>query len=260
LPTEAARLRTRAIFESTSLFVITLGLAEIWFQRREHSECGDDEPGVGPAQEGAPSNTTTRAEQVLWRAVPSDKFDPTRHGFRVSSVSENLANLRKLVQLIRAHVPAASIVFTLSPVPLSATFRGVSCVTANAVSKSVLRVAVDELLRSEGDAAGVSPSGSGGGVAGDGCAFNGGATSGGGVDAGGRLYYWPAYEMIKEAFSEPYLEDGRHVKPDIVRQVLNLFGKHYCRDLDQGLPDVAACDLGSSSCDAHGTHTAHGKS
>ena len=135
LPTEAARRRTREMFERTSLFVVTLGLAEVWYQRR--SADGDD----GAAEE----------EQVLWRAVPSDRFDSKRHGFRVSTVAENLENLRAIVRLVRKHcAPSASIVFTLSPVPLAATFRGVACVTANAVSKSVLRVAVDELLRENG--------------------------------------------------------------------------------------------------------------
>ena len=44
---------------------------------------------------------------------------------------------------MRKHVPHASVVLTLSPVPLAATFRGVSCVTANAASKATLRAAVD---------------------------------------------------------------------------------------------------------------------
>ena len=194
LPTEAARRRTREMFERTSLFVVTLGLAEVWYQRR--SADGDD----GAAEE----------EQVLWRAVPSDRHDPKRHGFRVSSVAENLDNLRAIVRLVRAHcAPSASIVFTLSPVPLAATFRGVACVTANAVSKSVLRVAVDELLRENGVGYGSSAKAE-----------------------RSKLYYWPAYEIIKEGFADPYLEDGRHPKPEIVQEVLRIFGKYYCAGSD----------------------------
>ena len=127
------------MFEATRVFVITLGLAEVWYQRRRAE--GGAEAG-GKARAGAEEEQEEQEEEVLWRAVPSDRFDPRRHGFRVSSVGENLRNLRAIVALIRAHVPAAVVVFTLSPVPLSATFRGVSCVTANAVSKSILRVAV----------------------------------------------------------------------------------------------------------------------
>ncbi len=33
-PTEAARLATRELFERTRVFVVTLRLAEVWFQRR----------------------------------------------------------------------------------------------------------------------------------------------------------------------------------------------------------------------------------
>jgi len=211
LPTEEARLRTRAMFGATRLFVITLGLAEVWFQRRRRDRSAPD----GSVERGA--DESMDEEQVLWRAVPSDKFDPTRHGFRVSSVSENLANLRKIVALVRRHNPEAHIVFTLSPVPLNATFRGVSCVTANAASKSILRVAVDEIMRENG--AGIVSSLPGA------CTQPQQAENGG---ADARLHYWPAYEMIKEAFADPYLDDGRHVKPEVVQQVLALFGKHYC--------------------------------
>ena len=170
--------------------MITLGLAEVWFQKRlrKGREAADGDAqsggkGGGGGDHGGEEEEEEEEEEALWRAVPSDRFDPTRHGFRVSSVQENLQNLRAMVALIRQHVPEAVVVFTrssltltltlaptltipltltltltlkpnptsaptpsqvftLSPVPLSATFRGVSCVTANAVSKSILRVAV----------------------------------------------------------------------------------------------------------------------
>ena len=92
---------------------------------------------------------------------------------------------------------------------MAPTFRGVACVTANAVSKSVLRVAVDELLCENGVGYGKATS------------------------ERSRLYYWPAYEMIKEGFADPYLEDGRHPKPEIVQEVLRIFGKYYCAGSDE---------------------------
>jgi len=79
------------------------------------------------------------ANQVLWKAVPKEKFDESTHGFKVLSLEENLANMEKMVKLIQQYNPRARIVFTLSPVPLRATFRPASCVTANS--------AVDELMR-----------------------------------------------------------------------------------------------------------------
>ena len=199
------------MFEATRVFVITLGLAEVWYQRRRAE--GGAEAG-GKARAGAEEEQEEQEEEVLWRAVPSDRFDPRRHGFRVSSVGENLRNLRAIVALIRAHVPAAVVVFTLSPVPLSATFRGVSCVTANAASKAILRVAVDELLREEGLGLHRAPAA-------------GGAAAPAAAGGAQRLFYWPAYEMVKEGFERPYLDDGRHVRPEVVRQILELFGKYY---------------------------------
>jgi len=187
LPTEDARRRTRAMFESSKLFVITLGLAEIWFQKK-----GREVPTSSTSGRSDESGKRQQ-EDVLWRAIPSHKFDPRRHGFRVSSVDENLTNLRRIVDIIHRHNPGASIVFTLSPVPLSATFRGVSCVTANSVSKSILRVAVDELLREKG--VGIVSASSVGS-----CPSSHSEDS---ARTQGQLYYWPAYEMIKEAFAEP---------------------------------------------------------
>ena len=132
-------------------------------------------------------------------------------------------------------------------VPLAATFRGVSCVTANAASKAILRVAVDELMREEeeeeqqqqqqgggmGGGGGAGPAGEGTApppprplpnpsplAAGEGTASStpeeGEEGEEGEGTCAGRIFYWPAYEMVKEGFSEAYLEDGRHPKPEVV--------------------------------------------
>ena len=89
---EKIRLETRALFDQSDVFIVTLGLSEVWY----------DEP----------------TGEVFWRAVPQDFYDPSRHKFRVASVSENLANLRKVVELIRRYRPSARILMTLSPIPL----------------------------------------------------------------------------------------------------------------------------------------------
>ena len=249
LPTEAARQKTADMFGQTSLFVITLGLAEVWFQRTKPraerpaapspapAGGGEGGGGKGGGGEGGggeggggccePAAGLARGlagvavaeadcvESAMWRAVPSDRYDPARHGFRVTTVAENVANLREMVRLVRAHVPSASIVFTLSPVPLAATFRGSSCVVANSASKAILRAAVDEVLRDAEDAERRASRRGGGGGGGGGGA--GAAAIDGGFDAGraggkgggaaeaaaGGLYYWPAYEMVKEGFADP---------------------------------------------------------
>lgn len=169
----AVRAETRRILQQTDLFIFTLGLAEIWFDKRS----GD----------------------ALWRAVPAYLFDETIHGFRVSSHQENLDNLRRICAVIRNARPEARIVFTVSPVPLMATFRPISCITANAVSKSILRSAVDELLRSSTDPA---------------------------------LFYFPSFEIVTAFFQDPYEADNRHPRATVIEFTMATFERHFC------LPEV----------------------
>lgn len=168
---EEVRRTTREIFDVTDVFLVTLGLSEVWYNRR--------------------------TGEVFWRAIPRRRFDPEVHGFRSSTCAENLENLRAIVRIVRTHRPRASIVFSLSPVPLVATFRPVSCVTANAVSKSVLRVAVDELMRSVDDE---------------------------------RVFYWPSYELVKEYYPDPFEGDNRHVRPAVIDEIMELFRRAYLVD------------------------------
>ena len=159
---------TREIIAATRVFILTLGLSEIWYDKPS----GD----------------------AFWRAVPAALFDPDRHGFRVSTVDENRENIGVTLDLIRAARPDASVVITLSPIPLMATFRPMSCLAANAVSKAVLRVAIDQIMSEQRE----------------------------------RVFYYPAYEMVTGATFDPFQEDNRHVRPEIVEAVMACFQRHYC--------------------------------
>ena len=178
---EDIRRKTKSVFDRTELFIITLGLSEVWY----------DEVSGG----------------VFWRAVPKDKYDPSRHKFRVSTVEENKENIRTIYDLISKHRADAKIVFTLSPVPLVATFRSVSCVTANSVSKAILRAGLDEVLRE--------------------------------VQNGNRAYYWPSYEIVADLFADPWLEDRRHVRPEILEFIMTLFESVWCHGRPQLSVDQA---------------------
>ena len=169
---EAARAGTTELFIGSDVFIITLGLSEVWCNKQ--------------------------TGEVFWRAIPRDRFNPDVHGFRVSTVAENVENLEAIHAIIRKHRPSATIVITLSPVPLVATFRPVSCLTANSVSKAILRVAVDELIRAHG--------------------------------ADSRLFYWPSYEIVKEYSVDPYLDDNRHPRPETIDLIMRTFAKHYLVD------------------------------
>nr|MBN2277215.1 GSCFA domain-containing protein [candidate division Zixibacteria bacterium] len=177
------RENTRRLFDQTDIFIITLGLSEVWCNRQ--------------------------TGEVFWRAIPQDKFNPEIHGFRVTTVDENRDNLEKIYSVIKKHRPQAEVIFTLSPVPLVATFRPISCTTANSVSKAILRAALDEFLRQHPD----TPD----------------------------LHYWPSYEIVNNYFSDPYEDDNRHIKPEAVRVIMEMFTKYYCRSEKPklGLPPVS---------------------
>ena len=167
---EEIRTQTLDIFSKTDLFILTFGLSEVWY----------DEVTGG----------------VFWRSIPQDAYDPDRHKFRVTTVEENKDNIRAIYELIRKHRPDAKIITTLSPVPLIATFRPVSCISANSVSKSVLRVALDELMRELGD--------------------------------DGYLHYWPSYEIITDVFHSPFKKDRRHLPKAVLDFIMMLFEQVWC--------------------------------
>ena len=168
----AIQAETRRIFDATDVFILTFGLSEVWY----------DEP----------------TGNVFWRTIPKDAYDPARHKFRVSTVDENKDNLRAIHTLIRKHRPDAKIIFTLSPIPLIATFRDNACLTSNSVSKAVLRVAIDEVVREKADE--------------------------------GVLHYWPSYELVADVFQLPYKADRRHMKEPVLDYIMTLFEAAWCVD------------------------------
>lgn len=168
---ETIRKSTRDVFMAADFFIITLGLSEVWSNKKT----GD----------------------VFWRAVPEDKYDPSRHEFRVSTHKENQENIAAIYKLIRKHRPDAKIMFTLSPVPLVATFRPVSCITANSVSKAILRSALDEFLREH-------------------------------QPQDQDLHYWPSYEIVMDVFADRWRQDRRHVKREILDYIMTMFEHVWC--------------------------------
>jgi len=167
---EDVRLRTREIFDRTDVFIITLGLSEVWY--------------------------STETGSVFWRSIPLADFDPRRHGFKVMTVAENRANLDTIHRIVRSRRPQSSIIVTLSPIPLTATFRPVSCITANSVSKASLRVAIDEFIRANG--------------------------------SDSLLFYFPSFEIAKDFCRvDPYEDDLRHIKPATIALIMDAFHRNY---------------------------------
>jgi hypothetical protein len=179
---EEVRKTTRQVFLETELFVITLGLSEIWY----------DETTGG----------------VFWRAVPMNVYDPSRHKFRVCSSGETKGNIQRIYELIRKHVPDAKVLFTLSPIPLAATFRPTAVMTANSASKAILRAALDEFYRHNS------------------------------ADLNKRLFYFPSFEIVNDLFQDRFQADFRHPHTHITAFVTKLFEAVYC----EAGPSMAEAD------------------
>ncbi len=168
------RVQYYKAFSQVDGFVLTLGLAEIWCDKKTNG--------------------------VFWRGVPDDVFNPDKHIFRVSTVEENKKNLREIALLLSEHFPHKPVIYTVSPVPLKTTFRNISCLTADCASKSILKAAVDEIIREE------IPD----------------------------VYYWPSFEIIRwlgshltrPTFSDNTL-DCRHVSEDLVKIIVSTFINYY---------------------------------
>ena len=169
---EERRNLVRATLQKTDVLLLTLGLSEVWYDKAS----------------GEP----------LWRALTKRHYDPQRHVLRVESMQDTKRHLEKIEEIRRRHLPNLRIVFTVSPVRLTATFRPISAISANSASKAILRAALDEFLRERGDA------------------------------VNREVFYFPSYEIVHDYFRDPFEEDNRHVTNFVASHVVQTFARHYC--------------------------------
>ena len=113
--------RVIAALRQADVFVFTLGLTEAWVSRLDGA--------VFPACPGTIAGA----------------FDPARHAFRNFTAAETTADLLAAFALIRTVNPDIRFVLTVSPVPLAATATTNHVLAASLYSKSVLRVAAQEV-------------------------------------------------------------------------------------------------------------------
>jgi len=131
-----------------------------------------------------------KSDNYVYPLVPPVQiFDENKHSFRMTSFQENLENLERVFELFNANNFHGHIVISLSPVPLRATFRDLNAVTANTASKAMLRAVIDAFAEAHSD----------------------------------RVTYFPAYEVVSVLQGEPFEDDNRHVKPEAVDEIMQLF-------------------------------------
>lgn len=157
----------RDAFLQAEVFVITLGLNECW-------EMSDG--------------------TVMSRNPRENMYHLVTH--KTLTVEENVQNIQRFYDIIRAHNPNFKIVLSLSPIPFLATGRAKThhIIEANTHSKATLRVAADELVRrNEG------------------------------------IYYLPSYELVTECIEQPWKADHRHVTEETVVKVVEMFKQMFIR-------------------------------
>jgi len=167
------RENVRKAFIQAEILIITVGQAEIWYNRID--------------------------EYVYPLVPPVQVYDPVKHGFRLTTYQENLANLERIYSLFVKHNPTGHIIVTVSPVPLRATFRPINSLIANSASKSLLRAAVETFILKFPE----------------------------------RVTYFPAYEVVMVTEKAPFKEDNRHIKPEVIDRIMNLFEEWFVkREID----------------------------
>jgi tetratricopeptide (TPR) repeat protein len=169
------REEMREHVRAADLFIFSLGVAPAYFSRK--------------TGEFVLANGGTVEASLLPRLCE----------FRTTTVQENAQNVREMISRLREINPALKVVLTVSPVPIAATFERESAILADCVSKSVLRLTVEEVLGDDLE----------------------------------DVYYWPSFEIVRwlgahlTSKHPPVFgaDDGwnRHVSNWMVDMVLGLF-------------------------------------
>ena len=160
--TKEIDLEIKKSIEIADIIIITLGLTEVWVKKNN-----DMISCMNPGYAGGGGLEQTK--------------------FYSSNFADNLKNLKEIMNIINRKKHPSKVIFTVSPVPLGATFRNMDVVIANEESKSILRVAAAQIVKDYKNA-----------------------------------YYFPAYELCKYS-QNVFKEDGRHVKPEMIDKIVELF-------------------------------------
>lgn len=172
LPKNWDRTTTLKTLSNLDLFILTLGVAPAFF---------DASTGDYVLPRSSSLNSRALAEKYLYRNT---------------TVSENVKNVLEVISYIRSISPDCKIIVTVSPVPLMASFNFESCVVADCLSKSTMRLVADEVVNHKDLKS---------------------------------IYYWPSFEIFRWAGSNASdffgKDDGSssHVTEEKVDATINAF-------------------------------------
>lgn len=136
-----------------------------------------------------------RLSSGFWACIEPTKPRCGSATFQLLTFDDCVWAIRSLIHIIRKYRPAASITFTISPVPFFRTYRPRMDVSiANVESKSTLRAALGQVLRED--------------------------TS---------LHYFPAYEFVIEKGGGAFKEDRKHIRAEIISEIIDQFVSWHVR-------------------------------
>jgi hypothetical protein len=165
---EAHLASVQTMFEDCDVFIFTLGLTEGWVSQADGAVF-PLAPGVVASGDG-------------------------EYAFKNFSIAEMTADLPEFIRNLRAVNPEVRIIFTVSPVPLIATYEPRHVLVSTIYSKSALRVVAEQASQSSEN-----------------------------------VVYFPSYEIITgpQARSRFYADDLREVTREGVAHVMSIFKRHY---------------------------------
>lgn len=176
--------QVRRMFEELDYFVFTLGLTECWYDR------------------------ATGAALPICPGVSGGTYSEDSTGFVNLGAADVVEDMKQFLADLAKVNPKARVILTVSPVPLAATALNRHVATSTVYSKSVLRVAAEEL-----------------------------------VNAFDHVAYFPSFEVITAGPSAGryFADDKRTVLEDGVKHVMGLFFKH-ATNAENASPRTAPVD------------------
>lgn len=166
---EKAMEKVRGVLPGIGAFILTLGVA------------------VQPFRDGKPAFFTEWSPLTKTALVASE--------WRMLSVDEILNYIRATIMGLRSMRPGIPVFLTLSPIPLMNAIAHPSVIAQDCISKSRIRVALDDIMD----------------------------------EAIPDVYYWPSFEVVRWLGGHvgPFFgtgdRDQRHVAPEILDLITGLF-------------------------------------
>ena len=147
--------------------IITLGLTETFFQKNGKAIC------ASPGYAGGGGHDSE---------------------FVATKFSDNYANVKKIVEILKKINPNCKLILTVSPVPLGMTFRNLDHLIANTDSKCILRTVAGQIQE----------------------------------DFPEMVNYFHSFEISNNTDRRlVYIDDARHVRREFVEIIMNDFKKYF---------------------------------